>query len=104
MKKLLAIFVALGLIFTGCPEPDPDAEYSVTYLSNDSTSGYAPTDDKKYKSGDEATVLGQHTLLRTGYTFTSWNTKSDGTGTSYIPGSQITITGAVFLHPVWVPE
>jgi hypothetical protein len=100
MKKLLVLFVALGLIFVGC-SPDPDAEYSVIYHGDGSASGFPPTDSKKYKYGEEAVVLGKHTLEKPGYTFKNWNTKSDGTGHSYEPGSKITINGAVFLYATW---
>jgi hypothetical protein len=98
MKKLLIIFVAFGLIFTGCSH---DGDYSITYLAFDSTSGYPPNDNNKYKYDDEAVVLGQHTLLKDGYTFKNWNTKNDDSGTSYAPGSRIKINGAVFLYAMW---
>jgi hypothetical protein len=98
MKKLLVILVAFGLIFAGCSH---DGEYSVTYLDNSRTSGFPPIDDKIYKYDDEAVVLGQHTLLKEGYTFKNWNTKNDGSGTSYAPGSKVKINGAVFLYAMW---
>jgi hypothetical protein len=99
MKKLFIIFIAFGLIFAGCSH---DGEYSVTYLSFDRTSGYPPADNNKYKYDQEAVVHDQHTLLKTGYTFMNWNTKENGTGDSYVPGSKIKINGAVFLYAMWV--
>jgi hypothetical protein len=98
MKKLLVIFIAFGLIFAGCSH---DGEYSVTYLDNSRTSGFPPIDDKQYKYNYEAVVLDKHILLKTGYKFLNWNTKNDGSGTSYAPGSKIKINGAVFLYAMW---
>jgi hypothetical protein len=103
MKKicLLLVVVLSIVLFAGC-KIDPDATYTVTYMGNDETSGFAPSDNNQYKSGEEATILGQGTLLRTGYNFLNWNTKSDGTGEPYSPGDTITINGAVFLYAIWV--
>jgi hypothetical protein len=102
MKKLLIILITFGLIFTGCPEPDPDAEYSVVYHGTGADEGgFPPTDDKKYKSGEKAVVLDKHTLYKTGYTFKDWNTNWEGTGDSYNVGDTITITRTVWLHAMW---
>ena len=105
MKKLLVILIAFGLIFAGCPEPDPDAEYSVIYHGNNSTYGNVPIDNNKYKYGDKAVVLTKHTLGRIvdeiEYTFKNWNTKSDGSGDSYEPDDTIEITRTIFLHAMW---
>lgn len=38
---------------------------------------------------------------RSGYTFDSWNTKSDRTGTRYTSGSSITISSATTLYAIW---
>ena len=39
--------------------------------------------------------------VRNGYTFTGWNTKVDGTGTNYSPGSTYTANSNVTLHAQW---
>ena len=103
MKKSCLFLVVLlaALVFAGCSN-DPEATYRVNYNGNHNTSGFPPIDNNEYKTGDEATVLGQGTLVRTGYTFLNWNTNADGTGTSYSTGDTITIKGAVFLYAVWV--
>ena len=103
MKKicLLLVVVLSIVLFAGC-NPDPDATYTVTYYGGADTSGFPPTDNNQYKSGDEATVLGKNTLIKTGYQFLNWNTDSDGTGDSYSEGAKITIKGAVFLYAKWV--
>lgn len=38
---------------------------------------------------------------RTGYQFTGWNTKADGTGTTYQPGGTYTQNVAVTLYAIW---
>jgi hypothetical protein len=98
MKKLFAVFVVFGLFFAGC---SPDAEYSVIYHADDDTYGFPPIDDKKYKSGEEAIVLGKHTLDKPGFSFLNWNTNREGTGESYEIGGRIIITRTVFLYAMW---
>ena len=48
-----------------------------------------------------ANTIPPNTLTRTGYTFSHWNTKSDGSGTSYATGSSITPLGNVVLYAQW---
>ncbi|MBQ1640447.1 MAG: InlB B-repeat-containing protein, partial [Lachnospiraceae bacterium] len=50
-------------------------------------------------------------VSRTGYKFTNWNTKKDGTGTPYAPGSSITLSQSildeqnrVILYAQWIPN
>ena len=102
MKKLVVLLVVVlaAALFAGC-NPDPEATYRVTYYSNDSTYGNPPIDRNEYKIGEEATVLGPNTLLRTGYSFLRWNTNADGTGRAYLKDEKITINGPVSLYPVW---
>jgi hypothetical protein len=100
MKKLLALLVIFGLIFAGC-SLDPDTEYSVIYHADDTPYGFPPTDNKKYKSGEEAVVLGKHTLEKPEYTFLNWNTNQEGSGNSYDIDDKIIITKIVFLYAMW---
>lgn len=48
-----------------------------------------------------ANTIPSNSLTRTGYTFNSWNTASDGSGTAYATGSTITPTGNVTLYAQW---
>ena len=56
--------------------------------------------------GDEVTILGNSgALVRSGYTFSGWNTEADGTGLSYEAGDTFTIDSEhVTLYAVWTPE
>lgn len=49
-----------------------------------------------------ANTIPSNSLTRTGYTFSGWNTESDGSGTAYATGSTITPTGNVTLYAQWV--
>ena len=39
-----------------------------------------------------------------GYTFTSWNTRADGLGTTYMPGDYITVNSDMSLYAQWRQE
>ena len=80
--------------------------YTVTYNANSASSGTAPTDaSSPYTAGASVTVLANTgTLARTGYTFTGWNTATDGSGTHYDATGSVTLTmpaGNVNLHAEW---
>ncbi|MGA2352439.1 MAG: InlB B-repeat-containing protein [Terracidiphilus sp.] len=78
--------------------------YSVTYDGNGNTEGRAPVDAGKYAAGTVVTVPeNSGSLAKTGHAFAGWNTVADGSGTSYLPGGNLTIgkSNLVFAH--WVP-
>ncbi len=56
--------------------------YSLTYNGNGNTAGTAPP-ARDYGHLDSVQILEKGTLRKTGYNFVGWNTKHDGTGTSY---------------------
>ncbi|NLD95304.1 MAG: hypothetical protein GX639_21860, partial [Fibrobacter sp.] len=68
--------------------------YSVTYTGNGSTSGTVPVDTNKYTSGASVTVAAAGTLVKTGSTFTGWNTNAAGTGIARAAGSTYAIGAA----------
>ena len=76
----------------------PVTTYTVTYRGNGGTG--AVIDQATYTSGSQAQAKA-NTFVRDGYTFTVWNTSADGTGTSYLVNSTITITGNVTLFAQW---
>lgn len=66
--------------------------FMVRYDSNGATGGTVPLDSASYAPGERVTVLGNMgNLVKTGYRFVGWNTKVDGTGTSYPPGSSFSM-------------
>ncbi|WP_167815196.1 InlB B-repeat-containing protein [Sporolactobacillus shoreae] len=79
------------------------SHYLVTYNDNGSTAGSVPTDNNAYKEQDTVTVQNNTgNLGKDGYTFDGWNTKPDGSGTTYAPGAQLTMgTSDVTLYAKW---
>lgn len=76
--------------------------YTITYNGNNNTSGNPPTDSTIYKAGSTVTVLGNSgSLANTGYSFIGWNTKQNGTGTSYSQGNTFVISENTTLYAVW---
>ena len=76
--------------------------YHVTYNGNGKTSGTVPSDATDYDGGETVTVKSA-TLTKTNYTFTGWNTESDGSGTHYAASGSatFTITEDVTLYAEW---
>ena len=60
--------------------------YKVRYNGNGATSGTMTDSSHVY---DTSKVLTRNAYARTGYTFTGWNTKSDGKGTAYADGASV---------------
>ena len=46
-------------------------------------------------------TLNSNTFTRAGYTFTCWNTKADGSGTSYTNGQRVTVNTNTTLYAQW---
>ena len=75
----------------------------VKYDGNGNTGGKAP-DSTFYLTSSTVTVASNSgSLVRTGYTFSGWNTQPDGNGTNYTAGSgTFTITANTTLYAKWV--
>jgi len=111
MKKLLLIISILILVsMMSCG--DLPETFKVIYRSEGSTFGFPPNDNKEYKSGEYATVLGKNTLVKEEYDsftdtfypyqFSGWNTKADYSGDTYKENEKIQIKNFnIFLFPVW---
>jgi uncharacterized repeat protein (TIGR02543 family) len=76
---------------------------AVTYDANGSTGGAVPSDPGSYSSGQTVTVLGNTgSLVFSGYKFVGWQTKADGSGTTYAAGSTFSMGAAsVTLYALW---
>ncbi len=66
----------------------------------DPNGGSGSTSDETF-TGGVAQALTANAFTRTSYTFTGWNTATDGTGTNYSNGQSITITADLTLHARW---
>ena len=71
--------------------------YTITYNANNGSG--AP--DAQTKTYNVALTLSSTKPTRTGYTFQNWNTKSDGTGTTYASGASYTANAAATLYAQW---
>ena len=71
--------------------------YTVAYNAN----GGSGAPSSQTKTWGTALTLRTATPTRTGYTFTGWNTKADGTGTNYSAGGSYTANAAVTLYAKW---
>ncbi|MCI8620274.1 MAG: InlB B-repeat-containing protein [Oscillospiraceae bacterium] len=78
----------------------PYASYTVSYNANGG-SGAPGSQSKVYGS---TLTLSSSKPTRTGYTFSRWNTKADGSGTSYYPGEGYTANAAVALYAIWTAD
>lgn len=90
IKFSTIILILLAVMFVACG----DSNYTVTYDGNTNTGGAPPEDTNHYASAATVTVMDQGTLVKDGYTFTSWNTLANGTGTDLSPSSTFTMGAA----------
>lgn len=77
--------------------------YTVVYNGNGATGGSTATTNHTY--GVSAT-LSTNGFSKTGHVFKQWNTRADGTGTSYTSGQSVsnltsTNNGTVTLYAIW---
>ena len=57
-----------------------------------------------FAAGNESVKLPNNLFTKLGYTFSSWNTKSDGSGTIYNNLSNITAVEDLKLYAIWTPN
>ena len=74
-------------------------------VSYDSNGGSGSMPVKDYKIGEEVTVLPVSFTAPVGLKFNRWNTKEDGTGTTYNPGEKFLIDSSeVTLYAIWIDK
>lgn len=73
-------------------------QYTVSYNANGGTG--APSNQTKY--GGINLTLSSTIPTRNGYTFQTWNTKADGTGTNYASSATYTTNAQLSLYAIWV--
>ena len=105
VKKLLILLIFYTLIMIGCKEPEiiiPPTRYNINYNGNGNTAGIAPIDNNQYLTGEEAVVLGNGTLQKSGSVFKNWNTNQEGTDISYNSGEKIRFENSnITLYAIW---
>ena len=73
--------------------------FAVNFDANKGTGTMPPQGFMK----NTPTALNANIFTRSYYTFNGWNTKADGTGTSYSDGAEVSLTGSITLYAQWKP-
>lgn len=80
--------------------------YSIDYVANGG-SGTTPSTIATSSSTSYTLTVAGSQYSRSGYTFTGWNTSSGGGGTSYSPGSSVTLSSGspiLTLYAQWAAQ
>lgn len=88
-------FVTANAIVSG----GTNESYTIKYDANGGT-GAPGSQTKNYAVN---ITLSNTKPVRTGYTFTGWNTKREGTGTTYAAGAIFKVNAATTLYAQWSP-
>ena len=75
--------------------------YAVSYLDNAGGDPVTNMPAAQTKTHGTNLTLSSTRPTRTGYTFSTWNTAADGTGTDYSPGATYTGNSSLTLYAVW---
>lgn len=75
-------------------------KYKVTYNKN-TTDTVTNMPEDQYKEHTSNLTLSSSQPTRTGYNFINWNTKANGSGTTYNPGDIYSTNKAVTLYAQW---
>ena len=77
-------------------------KFPITYNGNTNTSGSLPSTIFRNTNETLTVSANSGTLARSGYTFSGWNLRADGTGTNYSAGvDSLTVTGSTVLYAKW---
>ena len=90
----------IGKMYDGSNWVDHNVDPVVTFKANGGTG----SDDTQTVHYNTSTALTANTFTRTGYTFAGWNTKTDGTGTSYTDKQTVTLKANTTLHAMWTEK
>ena len=91
--------------------------YTISYKKNGAAAGSAPADQTAYYNSTATVADNTGGLARTGFAFAGWNTRADGSGSTYVPptltgtfklagagaSSTLTVTGDTNLFAQWAP-
>ena len=103
MRKVLFGIIAILTLFAmiscdnGTTTP---SNYTVTYDGNGKTAGTVPA-KQTVKAGESVTIASGNDLKKDALNFGGWNTKADGTGTTYAAGASVKPTGNLKLYVKW---
>lgn len=89
------------LTYVVSPGPAPPAPPTWT-LNYDANGGTCAAPSQSGVNGTVVATYGASACTRPGYTFTGWNTRSNGTGDSFTPGASTQLTADGTLYAQWV--
>lgn len=105
--KLSDMAVTLSVGSSSIPDIEITIEpagHTITYLANAGTDNVSGLPSQGNKALNTPYVIdGGTAMQRVNYIFKEWNTKADGTGTSYPGGSQYTTDADLILYAQWKP-
>jgi uncharacterized repeat protein (TIGR02543 family) len=76
--------------------------YTVTYNGNTNTGGTAPSNQTKIQGTNLTLATNSGNLVKTGYTFSGWNTAANGSGTDYAAGATYSSDANLTLYAKWI--
>jgi hypothetical protein len=82
--------------WTSSVNATPTAQYTIAYDGNSNTGGSTTS-----TTGNGSVTLASNGFTRTGYSFDSWNTKSDASGVKYTAGTSYTLSADITLYAIW---
>lgn len=81
----------------------PATTYTISYSGNGNTGGTATSTHVGAVGSSFTVASNSGTLVKTGFTFSGWNTAANGTGTTYAPGATILMPkDGTTLYARWV--
>ncbi|MDR0689531.1 MAG: InlB B-repeat-containing protein [Spirochaetaceae bacterium] len=104
LKQLQVIWAGIIFLFlSACSDPiQPKTQYyTLAYLGNGNTQGNPPL-SAQVLAGTKITVaVNSGYLIKDGHYFAGWNTRPDGSGTSYKPGKSLLLEFDTELYAQW---
>ena len=97
---IIALTAIVGFGILSCDIGDEKVSYTVGYNANGG-SGTVPA-TQTANAGTSITVAGQGSLTYSGRIFSGWNTRANGSGTSYAAGSSMTVRADLTLYAQWI--
>lgn len=76
-------------------------EARITYYGNGGSDAHGKEEQVSYITSSFSPGIEENIFTKTGYAFVGWNTKVDGTGAWYVPGSSAVGLGRVELYAQW---
>ncbi len=101
---ILIVLTAIAAIFalTGCDTASEQITYTITYDANGATGGDPPASQTKSPLLPITLATNSGELVKTGHTFSGWNTQSDGEGDNYGEAAEYSADADVTLYAKWV--